>query len=99
MTDQVLRTSKAVRAPVFFKGICREVIMTDQVLRLIYPASLLSVPVINQLIRRYDLTVNILRAQIGTDQGWLEVQLAGSSVVIEEAVSWLKEQGVEVQVK
>jgi len=73
--------------------------MTDQVLRLIYPASLLSVPVINQLIRRYDLTVNILRAQIGTDQGWLEVQLAGSSVVIEEAVSWLKEQGVEVQVK
>jgi ABC-type methionine transport system ATPase subunit len=73
--------------------------MTDQVLRLIYPASLLSVPVINQLIRRYDLTVNILRAQIGTDQGWLEVQLAGSSLVIEEAVSWLKEQGVEVQVK
>jgi ABC-type methionine transport system ATPase subunit len=73
--------------------------MTDQVLRLIYPASLLSVPVINQLIRRYDLTVNILSAQIGTDQGWLEVQLAGSSLVIEEAVSWLKDQGVEVQVK
>lgn len=73
--------------------------MTDQVLRLIYPASLLSVPVINQLIRRYDLTVNILRAQIGIDQGWLEVQLAGSTLVIEEAVSWLKEQGVEVQVK
>lgn len=73
--------------------------MTDQVLRLIYPASLLSVPVINQLIRRYDVTVNILRAQIGTDQGWLEVQLAGSSLVIEEAVSWLKDQGVEVQIK
>lgn len=73
--------------------------MTDQVVRLIYPASLLSVPVINQLIRRYDLTVNILKAQIGADQGWLEVQLAGSPVVIEEAVLWLKDQGVEVQIR
>jgi hypothetical protein len=51
------------------------------------------------LIRRYDLTVNILRAQIGADQGWLEVQLAGSPVVIEEAVLWLKDQGVEVQIR
>lgn len=71
--------------------------MTDQVVRLTYPVSLLSVPVINQLIRRYDLTVNILRAQIGGEDRWLEVQLAGNPTVIQEAIDWLISQGIEVQ--
>jgi len=71
--------------------------MTDQVIRLIYPESLLSVPVINQLIRRYDLTVNILRAQIGGGQRWMEVQLDGNPIVIDEAIAWLKSQGIEVE--
>jgi len=73
--------------------------MPDQVIRLIYPVSMLSVPVINQLIRQFDITVNILRAQIGGDQRWMEVQLAGNSVVIDEAIDWLKEQGIEVEFK
>jgi ABC-type methionine transport system ATPase subunit len=71
--------------------------MSDQVIRLIYPESLLSVPVINQLIRRYDLTVNILRAQIGGGQRWMEVQLDGNPIVIDEAIKWLKDQGIQVE--
>jgi D-methionine transport system ATP-binding protein len=71
--------------------------MTDQMIRLTYPAALLKVPVINQLIRHYDITVNILRAQIDADQGWIELQLAGNTVVIEEALNWLKQQGVVVK--
>jgi ABC-type methionine transport system ATPase subunit len=73
--------------------------MSDQVIRLVYPASLLHVPIINQLIRSYDITVNIIRAQIGDTQGWLEVQLAGNPVIIDEAIAWLKAQGVEVQIE
>jgi len=71
--------------------------MTDQMYRLIYPVSLLSVPVINQLIRRYDLTVNILRAQIGGDDRWMDVQLTGDPLVIEDALAWLKAQGIRVE--
>jgi ABC-type methionine transport system ATPase subunit len=71
--------------------------MSEQVIRLNYPASLLHVPIINQLIRRYDLTVNLLRAQIGDDTGWLEVQLSGNPLTIEDAITWLKSQGIEVQ--
>ena len=71
--------------------------MSDQVIRLIYPESLLSVPVINQLIRRYDLTVNILRAQIGGGQRWMEIQLDGNPIVIDEAIKWLKDQGIQVE--
>ncbi len=71
--------------------------MSDQVVRLIYPPALLSVPIINQLIRRYDITVNILRAQIGGEERWIEVQLAGNAAVIEESINWLKGVGIEVQ--
>lgn len=71
--------------------------MSDQVVRLVYPPELLSLPIINQLIRRYDLTVNILRAQIGGDDRWIEVQLAGNPAVIEEAIKWLENMGIEVQ--
>jgi ABC-type methionine transport system ATPase subunit len=70
--------------------------MTEQILKLVYPPALLSVPIINQLIRRYDLTVNILRAQIGGGDRWMEVQLSGDPLVIEDAVAWLHQQGIEV---
>ncbi|HIE57617.1 MAG TPA: FeS-binding protein [Anaerolineales bacterium] len=71
--------------------------MNKQNIRLIYPPHLLDVPVINQLIRRYELTVNILRAQVGPDQGWVDVQLTGPAAAIEDAILWLGSQGVQVQ--
>lgn len=71
--------------------------MTDQVVRLVYPPALLSVPIINQLIRRYELTVNILRAQIGGEDRWIEVQLAGNPATIEAAILWLEEMGISVE--
>ena len=71
--------------------------MTDQVVRLIYPEAMLSVPVINQLIRNFELTVNILRAQIGGEDRWLEILLAGNPVIIDEAIEWLRQQGIQVQ--
>ncbi len=70
--------------------------MSDQVVRLVYPPSLLSVPIINQLIRHYDLTVNILRAQIGGEDRWIEIQLAGNPATIDDAIAWLGKQGIEV---
>ena len=71
--------------------------MSDQIIRLVYPPALLSVPIINQLIRHFDLTVNILQAHIGGENRWIEVQLAGKPVVIENAIDWLENQGIEVQ--
>lgn len=71
--------------------------MTYQLIRLNYPSNLLRVPIINQLIKQYDLTVNILRAQIDGEHGWIEIQLSGNTHVIEEAIEWLKLQGVHVE--
>jgi ABC-type methionine transport system ATPase subunit len=71
--------------------------MEKQTIRLIYPPNLLDVPVINQLIRRYELTVNILRAQVTPNEGWVDLQLAGSAAAIEDAIAWLSGQGMQVQ--
>ncbi len=70
--------------------------MADLSIRLTYPPSLFSTPVINRLIRNYDLTVNILKAQVNADEGWLEVQLSGEKSVLDEAVRWLENQGIEI---
>lgn len=73
--------------------------MAEQVLRLIYPPSIVNVPIVNQLIRNYsDLTVNILRAEVNPNEGWIEVQVVGSAGMIEAATDWLRGKGVEVQV-
>lgn len=73
--------------------------MAEQVVRLIYPPSVVNVPIVNQLIRSFnDLTVNILQAEVNPTEGWLEVQLIGGPAVIESSIDWLRRQGVEVQV-
>jgi ABC-type methionine transport system ATPase subunit len=71
--------------------------MKETQVRLIYPPSLVNVPVIHQLIRTFDLTVNIRGAQIKEEQGWLEIQLIGELPVITDALAWLESQGIEVQ--
>ena len=71
--------------------------MTKEKIRLIYPPNLLDVPVINQLIRRYDLSINILRAQVTPQEGWVDIQLSGNTAAIEDAMAWLTGQGIEVQ--
>jgi len=71
--------------------------MEDSIIRLIYPPTLINVPVIYQLIRKYDLAVNILRARITPDHGWIEIKLTGDSPVIKEALNWLQEMGIEIK--
>jgi len=69
---------------------------TSRRLHLEYPIELLHVPVINQLIRRFNLTVNILRAHIDAQSGWIDVQINGAVEVLEQAIQWLTEQGIQV---
>jgi len=71
--------------------------MIEQVIRLVYPPHLLDVPIINQLIRRYNLTINILRAQVTPREGWVDIQLTGNAAAIEDAITWLSGQGITVE--
>lgn len=70
--------------------------MLSQSVRLIFPQNLHDEPIINKLLRRYAYTVNILRANVTSEQGWIDIQISGKAPEIEESLSWLREQGVEV---
>lgn len=70
--------------------------MLSQSVRLNFPSTLHDEPIINHLMRRYSFTVNILRANVTPDQGWIEIQVTGEEQDVNEAFSWLREQGVEI---
>ena len=70
--------------------------MVSQSIRLVFPPSLQDEPIINRLMRRYSFTVNILRANVTAEQGWIDIRISGKAPEIEEAISWLQDQGVEV---
>jgi len=71
--------------------------MTTRTLRLIYPPSLLRSPVINHLIGRFGITVNIVHAHVTLEEGWLEIELSGKTAEIDEAMAWLVKEGIEVR--
>jgi len=70
--------------------------MPSQLIRLVFPPQLLNVPIINELIRQYNLTVNILRANISPESGWIDIQVEGNASAIEDAINWLTGQGIEI---
>lgn len=52
----------------------------------------------NALISNYtELTVNILQAKVSSVESWLEIQLVGNAPLIENAISWLRDQGIAVE--
>lgn len=70
--------------------------MADQTIRLVYPSTLVNVPVINQLIRNFDVTVNIVGAQVTGGEGWIDIQISGEDQIIRDALDWLESQGIEI---
>ncbi len=70
--------------------------MPTRTLRLIYPPSLLKRPIINQVILDFEVSINILQAQVTLEEGWLEVQISGENREIARAMAWLEEIGIQV---
>ncbi len=71
--------------------------MNTILIRMVYPKDLLDVPVVNQLIRRFDITLNIVRAEIGTESGWIEANLTGGPQEIHAALEWLRGKGIQIE--
>jgi ABC-type methionine transport system ATPase subunit len=71
--------------------------MEDRRVRLLYPPTQVNVPVIYQLIKQFDITINILGAKINPDEGWVDLQVSGNGAALNKAVAWLNSQGIEVK--
>jgi ferredoxin len=60
-----------------------------------YPRRLIEQPVISNLIKEYDLTVNISRARIGQDEeGTMVVEISGLQKDLDEGLQYLRDIGV-----
>ncbi len=70
--------------------------MIEVRVRLTFPEALVRRPVLADLVRRFDVEPNIRRAAVEDDRGWIVCELGGSSAAVEEALAWLRAEGVQV---
>ncbi len=63
---------------------------------LTFPERLISEPVIHRVGRDFDLVTNIRRANIEERGGWVILEVEGTDQDITRAVTWLAEQGLQV---
>jgi len=79
-------------------GSGKGVFMQKKRLVLSYPPHIVEQPVISQLVRDFDLTVNILRARITPkEEGRLVLEMTGKRPALEAGINYIKELGVEIQ--
>ena len=72
--------------------------MITKRLVLTFPPHLIDRPITYQLVKKYDLMVNILRARITPrEEGRLVMQVTGSRADLDVGLQFLAELGVEVQ--
>jgi ABC-type methionine transport system ATPase subunit len=70
--------------------------VTKARLHLTFPERLVSQPVVHRLGTEFGLVTNIRRANIEERGGWIIVEVDGTDERIASAVSWLAEQGLQV---
>lgn len=59
-----------------------------------FPKEVVDKPIITQIIKKFDVTVNILRGKVDKDAGELVVDISGERV--DEAIQYLRTTGVVV---
>ena len=72
--------------------------MATKRLVLNFPAHLIDQPVTYQLIKKYDLMVNILRARVTPkEEGRLTVEISGKKSNLDKGLQYIRELGVNFQ--
>lgn len=63
-----------------------------------YPLDRISEPILTQLVTKYDLEPNLLRADVDAHKGgWIEMDLTGDGEQIDMAVVWMKSLGLTLE--
>jgi len=64
---------------------------------LTYPPALIKQPLIYLLIKKFDIIPNIRGANVSDEMGLLAIEMEGTQSDIDQAIVWLREQGVTVE--
>ena len=70
--------------------------MIEVRIKLTFPEDLVRQPFMARLVRDHDVEPNIRRANVDEHEGWIVCELTGEAGRVEEALGWLREQGVRV---
>jgi L-aspartate semialdehyde sulfurtransferase ferredoxin len=65
-------------------------------IRLTFPAALIQEPIVYRLVKDFDIVINIRRADVKADHGWMALELEGDEAALERGIRWLKDKGVQV---
>ena len=64
--------------------------------QLTFPPSLIQQPIVYRLVKDFDIVINIRRADVKADRGWIILEMEAGEDALARGVAWLKEQGVQV---
>ena len=71
-------------------------IMSRMRLRLTFPPALIQEPILYRLVKDFDIVINIRRADVKADYGWVALELEADEATLARGVTWLKGRGVQV---
>jgi len=70
--------------------------MAKQRVKFTFPQELITLPIIYELGKNFELVTNIRRADVTEDRGWVVLELDGDLREIERGIQWVTSKGVRV---
>ena len=70
--------------------------MARQRVKFTFMQELITLPIIYELGKNYQIVTNIRRADVTEDRGWVVLELDGNIDEIEKALEWVASKGVRV---
>ena len=64
--------------------------------RLTFPSELIQEPIVYRLVKDFDIVINIRRADVKEDYGWVALEMEAGEDTLARGVRWLKDKGVQV---
>lgn len=68
-----------------------------QNVRIIFPPSLVTEPIVYQMGKEFEIATNIRRANVTKDEGWVILELQGPEEDVQRAIRWARDKGVIVE--
>jgi hypothetical protein len=70
--------------------------MTRTRVRLTFPPHLIQEPILYRLVKGFDIVINIRRADVKADCGWVALEMEASEETLVRGLEWLKDNGVQI---
>jgi L-aspartate semialdehyde sulfurtransferase ferredoxin len=70
--------------------------MAKQRVKFTFPQELITLPIIYELGRQFNIVTNVRRADVTDDRGWVVLEMDGPIEEIERGLDWVSAKGVRV---